>query len=188
MNNFATEIPDFLDVSVFEKIAQDLITEHWLSLPDPQALGIYTDRQPVSVYAHKHLAEIKEKYPKFADHVKFMKSSKGSWPAHVDNHRLTAVNIPIANTLETVTRFYNGGTLTDSVKDWFGNELGTWYSNEYITYVKDMDHEFDHVLTVPTIINTTKPHDLVNSGIAPRIICSWAYNATYEEAVRDLCV
>jgi len=186
MNSFVTELHNFLDVKFFQQIADDIISDDWLTLPDPDALGKYTDRTPISVYDYNYLELLQERYPGLANQVKFMKSSYGTWPTHFDSHRKCAINIPLFNTNDTITRFYVNGTNVDSVEEDFGGKKGKWYSNEYLTYVIDAEPAFDHVLTVPSIINTSKPHGIFNNGNRPRIICSWAYNGTYEEAVKEL--
>lgn len=188
MNQYATELPNVLDVSYFQEIANSIITQDWLSTPDPVALGKYTDAVLINVSDYEYLTLLKNKHPNLRDYIKFMKSSKGSWPVHVDNHRTCAINIPIANTESTFTRFYDGGTKVDSVTEEFGGYPGTWYSNEYLTYITEANLVFEHVLSVPTIIDSTVPHGINNNGTESRIICSWAYDGTYANALEDFGV
>tara|TARA_B110000503_G_C7155457_1_gene417111 strand:- start:1584 stop:2150 length:567 start_codon:yes stop_codon:yes gene_type:complete len=188
MKKYITELTDILDVEFFQSIAKTLVTDKWLSLSDPEALRKFTDTMPVSVLNHPYLIEVKLKYPSLSNQIKFMKSTAGSWPVHTDSHRRCAINIPIANTKDTITSFYTGGTPVAHIDAEFGNTHNVWYSNEYLTYIINAKKDFDHVLQIPTIVNTTMPHGIVNSGTRPRIICSWAFTTSYEEACGELNV
>lgn len=179
------ELGELINCEVFRNIAEEIITDKWLSLSDTEALSKYTDRLPVNVEDYKYLSDLKKQYPRLNENVKFMKSTRGSWPTHYDSHRQCAINIPIFNTTSTITRFYSGGRAVDSVNAEFGSTTNTWYSNEYLTYIIEAQPEFDHVLTVPTLINTSVPHGIFNNSDNHRIICSWAYDGTFEEAVGE---
>ena len=188
MKKFVTEVANLLDVDVFRDIANSLITEEWLNTDDPAALGRFTDKLLIDVSDYEHLTTVRNSYPRLSNYVKFMKSSQGTWPVHTDNHRKCAINIPIANAEHTATQFYEGGEVVDSVTEEFGGTPGTWYGNDYLTYVTGAKLVFEHTLLVPTIINSTIPHGINNKGIEPRIICSWTYEGTYQEALEDFGV
>lgn len=188
MRQYVAELHDIFDIAFFRGIANTLITDEWLGLPDPVALAKYTDTLPVKVRDHEYLIKLRSKYPGLADQIKFMKSSQGSWPVHSDTHRKCAINIPLFNTEHTTTDFYEGGSFVESVEDFFGDIWGTWYTNEYLRYVSNADIKYRHVLNKPAIINTAAPHGISNNGDVPRIICSWAYSGTYEEAVEEFSV
>jgi hypothetical protein len=188
MKKYITELTNILDIEFFQNIAKTVVTDKWLSLSDPEALKKFTDTTPVSVSDYPYLIEVKRKYPSLSNQIKFMKSTAGSWPVHTDNHRQCAINIPISNTKNTITRFYTGGTPVASIEAEFGNTHNVWYSNDYLTYIIDAIKDFDHVLQIPTLVNTTHPHGIINSGIDPRIICSWAFTVSYEDARKELNV
>lgn len=188
MIDFVKELKNFVDISFLQNIADNLITKHWLSLPDAEALSQYTDKLPIFVNDYEYLSKIKKQFPNLNDHIKFIKSTKGTWPIHSDTHRKCAINIPIQNTLDTVTKFYIGGkSVEKTTESWAGQER-TWFSNEYVTYVKDAEFAYEHILTVPTIVNTFAPHSILNNSVSPRVICSWTYNGTYKDALKELDV
>tara|TARA_B100001057_G_C22657631_1_gene874621 strand:- start:188 stop:754 length:567 start_codon:yes stop_codon:yes gene_type:complete len=186
--NYVKEI-DILDKSFFQKLANDHMTERWLELNDVDALMLYTDRTPINVNDYSYLKNIQKQYPKLQDYVKLLKSAPGgSWPPHIDRHRATAINIPIRNCDENgVTRFYKDYHEVEFTTAWFGNQNKLWSTNPYVQYVEGGTIAFEHVLLEPTIINTKIPHDIINSGTKTRIICSWEYRDTFDNAVIDLC-
>lgn len=188
MKTYITELSNIFNISIFQEIAARLITPEWLNLSDPDALQKFTDTTPIDVNEYTDLLLLKNKYPSLSSHIKFMKSTKGTWPVHIDNHRRSAINIPISNTINTITRFYTGGTAVDKIQAKFGNVSNVWYSNEYLTYIKDAHHAFDHILTVPTLVNTAQPHNIINNSEIPRVICSWATTSSYEEAQEEFNV
>jgi hypothetical protein len=188
MNSYVTEITDVFNISIFQEIAYKLITPEWFKLSDAESLQEFTDKFPVDINEYPELLLLRTKYPSLNTYIKFMKSTKGSWPVHVDIHRRSAINIPISNTANTITRFYTGGIPVDKVHTMFGNVLNDWYSNEYATYIKDAQKQYDHVLTVPTLVNTEQPHNIINNSDTPRIICSWGTSLSYKEAQEEFNV
>jgi hypothetical protein len=188
MNTYITEITDVFNISIFQEIASKLITPEWLESSDPGSLQKFTDKFPIDINEYAELSLLRKKYPSLSRYLKFMKSTRGSWPVHIDNQRNSAINIPISNTANTITRFYTGGTPVNKVHAMFGNVLNDWYSNEYITYIKDSQKHYDHILTVPTLVNTAKPHNIINNSDTPRIVCSWATTLSYEEAQKEFNV
>lgn len=185
MNKYVKELHNTFDVLFFQKIANSVITEEWLSTPDFIALSKFTDNTVIDISKYKYFLKLKNKYPKLSNFIKFLKSSKGTWPVHVDNHRKCSINIPILNTSNTTTCFYSGGKKVNKITDKFGDKLGTWHSNKYITYVTGSKLEFEHTLLLPSIINVSVPHGLNNKDNNIRIICSLTYEKTYEEALKD---
>jgi hypothetical protein len=188
MKTYVTEITNVFDVSIFQEISAKLITPEWLRLSDPESLQKFTDKFPVDTNEYPELLLLRKKYPSLSRYIKFMKSTKGSWPVHIDNHRHSAINIPISNTANTITRFYVGGTPVDKVHAMFGDVLNDWYSNEYLTYIKDAQKQYDHVLTIPTLVNTAQPHNIINNSDTPRIVCSWATSISYKDAQEEFNV
>jgi len=188
MNPYTHKIPNFIDPILLNNILDSIISPLWESLPDPAALYEYTDKLPIAVKDYPFLANIQSKYPKLADRIKFLKSSKGSWPIHCDTHRQTAINIPLRNIENTHTVFHKGGEQAKNVHAYFGNVLQEWYSNEYVTYITNSEEVYKEILECPTIVNTSKPHGIINNGSNNRWICSWAYNGTFEEAIEEINV
>ncbi len=185
---YTYKIPNFIDSILLNNILDSIISPLWESLPDPAALSEYTDKLPIAVIDYPFLANIRSKYPKLADHIKFLKSSKGSWPVHCDTHRQTAINIPLRNIENTYTVFHESGKQATNVHAYFGNVLQEWYSNEYVTYITNSKEVYKEILKCPTIVNTSKPHGIINNGSNNRWICSWPYNGTFEEAIEEINV
>lgn len=183
MNEFVVELPDFIDLEYMKNLADTMLTEEWLYSSDPVALRDFTDVNVVDVTADEYLNSIRQQYPNLADKIKLMKCGQGSWPIHIDRHRLSAINIPVTNCDNTKTsKFYRNGTVVDSIVATFGSVTDIWYSNEYLSYVQDAELAYEHVLTVPTLTNTKTPHQIVNNTETTRVIFSWAYNENFEQA------
>ena len=107
-----------------------------------------------------------------------------SLPMRLDN--ITNTKKAISNCDHTkVTRFFTGGQEVDSIEGSFGEIYREWKSNEYLTYIKDADNLFDHILTVPTLVNTSKPHNIINTSDSIRVMLSWEYQDTFETAEAD---
>ena len=185
---YTHKLLNFVEPVLLNQILDNIITPKWETLSDPSALKEYTDSLPVKVTDYVFLSQLQSKYPNLADTIKFLKSSKGTWPIHCDTHRQTAINIPLRNTNNTFTVFHEGGTSVDSVYAQFGNVLQEWFSNKYITYFNDSVEVYREVLDCPTVVNTSKPHGIINNGDKTRWICSWAYNGTFEQALEDFGV
>ena len=115
-----------------------------------------------------------------------MKTEKGTWPAHVDKWRKTAINIPLKNYDKCQTHFYKDCIELDKVDSFFGSTYGTWTSNQYVNYVAVKDIIFSHKLVVPTVLNTAEPHSINNDSDETRIIASWTYDDNYATAIEEL--
>jgi len=186
--NYIYELDNFIDCLYVYNKAQKLLSEDWLELSDPYALGQYTDNENyyIQVESDDYLSSIKAKFPKLKSYIKLLKSEKGIWPAHVDNWRITAINIPLSNIEGCDTIFYKDNYVKkDSMYSPFGKVKGTWKSNKWITYIETKEELFKHQLTKPTIINTNKPHSVIKHTEGYRIIASWTYDAPFEQAVKD---
>jgi hypothetical protein len=186
MKGYIKELPNFIELSFVKDLASKILTEEWYNMPDPFALHNFTDQMVIIAEDNITLNMIRNQYPKLAPTLKLMKCSKGSWLTHVDKHRVSAVNIPVFNCDHTkVTRFFTGGQEVDSIEGSFGEIYREWKSNEYLTYIKDADNLFDHILTVPTLVNTSKPHNIINTSDSIRVMLSWEYQDTFETAEAD---
>lgn len=95
---------------------------------------------------------------------------KGGIPMHVDAARDCAFNIPIMNTEQSETIFYN-----------YAEEPVLEYNKERIyNLVKSPVKEvFRFSLTRPTLIDNAIPHEVINNSIATRVILSWSVNKEY---------
>jgi hypothetical protein len=186
MKGYVKELPGFINLSFVKGLASKMLTEEWYNMPDPEALSKFTDRMIIHVDDDVNFKTIKRKYPKLSSTLKLMKCSKGSWLTHVDKHRISAINIPVFNCDETkITRFFTGGQEVESIEGSFGEIYREWKSNEYLTYIKDAENLFDHILTVPTLVNTSKPHNIINNSNSIRVMLSWEYQDTFENAEAD---
>jgi len=185
---YTHKMPNFVETALLNQILDSIITPRWENLPDPVALKEYTDRLLLEVNDYPSLTQIQSKYPNLANTIKFLKSSKGTWPIHCDTHRQTAINIPLRNTDNTFTVFHQGGNSVDSAYAQFGDIFQNWRSNEYITYIVDSIEVYREVLECPTIVNTSKPHGIINNSNKTRWICSWTYDGTFEQALEDFGV
>ena len=85
-----------------------------------------------------------------------------------------------------VTRFGKKGTVVKSMVTTFGNIEAEWHSHEYVNYVTDTDMEFEFYLETPTLINTKVPHQVINTTDTKRLILSWAYEDSFEQAKQDI--
>ena len=183
---FVKDLPNFIDIDYMKKLVLPMVTEEWLNMRDYIALGRFTDVKVIDVAADEYLTSIKEKYPKLNFYLKIMKSST-NWSIHVDNSRASAINIPISGCDESIkTVFYEGGELVEST---ISNGYH-YLSNEYVTYVQGAEPVYEYACTVPTLINTNVTHSVKytkgTENLPPRIIASWAYNGSFEEAVADI--
>lgn len=153
---------------------------------DIQYLKNLIDHEEESSSPHKHhrlvkndayLSEIKNKYPFLSPVFNVYKFGPGkALPIHIDTERYCSINIPICNTEDSTTVFYN--------KD--PDALLEYDQQRIVNYVKSPVNElFRFTLTRPTLINTTYPHSAVNNGCNTRIIISWSVlrPITFEECV-----
>lgn len=113
-----------------------------------------------------YLTTIKNKYPFLSSIFNVYKHAPGySLPIHIDADRFCALNIPISNTENSSTIFYNK---PDNVTLEYDSER---ILNRVKTSVEEC---FRFTLRKPTLINTTYPHNVVNNGPHTRIIISWS--------------
>lgn len=162
------------------------ICENILNL-DIQYLKSMIDNDEQSIGPHKHhravkddpyLTELKNQFPFLSPIFNVYKFSPGrGLPVHIDGARFCAINIPIYNTENASTIFYD-------IDD---NNTQLEYDEQRILhYVKGTVTEvFRFTLTQPTLINNTKPHSVTNNGTDTRIIISWSIlkPMTFEESI-----
>lgn len=138
-------------------------------------------------YAHhrlvknnQYLSHIKEKLPFLSPVYNIYYFEAGRIvPTHIDGDRYCALNIPVYNTEDSHTIFYES---SDS------HEL-QYDENRILYYVKnEVKETFRFTLTKPTVINTTLPHGVINNGIHTRVIISWSFikPTTFDQAKRIL--
>jgi hypothetical protein len=153
-NNFICELDLDLDMDYLSKIAM-------------------TSQQNDNSPAHHrfvkddiYLTQIKNKYPFLSDVFNVYTHAAGySVPIHIDASRLCAINIPICNTEDSSTIFYE--------KD--DTAILEYESRRILNLVKSPTKEcFRFTLLKPTLINTTYPHSVINNGSNTRIIISWS--------------
>ena len=129
---------------------------------------------------NSYTTEIKNKYPFLSPVFNVYKFIPGRvLPIHIDAERLCSINIPICHTEDSTTIFYN--------KD--NNALLEYDPQRMVNYVKNpVDELCRFTLIRPTLINTTYPHSVINSGEHTRIIISWSVlkPMTFEECVQCL--
>lgn len=186
-NDYILTLPDLLDLDYMQQKALEIVTEEWLNVSDVEALRRFTDTITIDVESDEYLKSIRQRFPKLASYLKVMKMDKGQWPPHIDTMRSSAINIPVQNCNETkVTRFGKKGTVVKSMVTTFGNIEAEWHSHEYVNYVTDTDMEFEFYLETPTLINTKVPHQVINTTDTKRLILSWAYEDSFEQAKQDI--
>ena len=186
-NEYVLTLPNFIDAAYARQIGLGIITDEWLAADDSKALQIYTDFVTIDVESDPYLKSIRDKYPKLFPYIKIMKMDQGQWPAHTDTMRECAINIPVQNCNETkVTRFGQPGVAVESLVTVFGDLEKEWHSHEYITFVEEQEMDFEIAITVPTLINTKRPHQVINSTETKRVVLSWSYDDVFEQAKQDL--
>lgn len=156
---------------------------------DIQYLRNMVEREDQSAGPHKHhrlvkndpyLTEIKNQFPFLSPVFNVYKFPSGKGlPAHIDGDRFCAINIPIYNTENTSTVFYDMDETAQLEYD----------EHRILHYVKgSITEAFRFTLTRPTLINNTKPHGVINTSSDTRIIISWSVlkPMTFEECVQCL--
>lgn len=150
------------------------IFENILNL-DIQYLKSMIDKDERHVGLHKHhravkddpyLTELKNQFPFLSPIFNVYKFSSGNGlPVHIDGARFCAINIPIYNTENSSTVFYD---IDDKARLEYDEQ-------RILHYVKGpVTEAFRFTLTQPTLINNTKPHSVTNTGTDTRIIISWS--------------
>lgn len=124
---------------------------------------------------HPYLQEIKSKYSFLSDTYNiYTLPGKRTIPLHVDAQRSAAFNIPIINTEESQTIFY----------EYVDYPILEYDPNNIFNRIKSKVLEiFRFTLLEPTLINNSVPHMVVNNSVNPRVILSWSickeYNFDY---------
>jgi hypothetical protein len=93
---------------------------------------------------------------------------KTGLPAHIDSFRQCAINIPISNTLESITSFYK---LQDPVN------LEHVEDRAYDKVLSNITEIFKFTLACPTLINNKIAHSVINNSDNPRVVLSWGLNS-----------
>lgn len=153
-NNYIHELDLDLDIDYLKKLVDR----------DKPLDGTFKHHRIVA--NDSYLTEVKNKFPFLSPIFNIYKFEPGKIvKTHIDGDRFCAINIPIYNTEESYTVFYN--------KD---DNLELEYDEQRILhYVKGCPTEaFRFTITKPTLINTTVPHGVVNFGKNTRIIMSWS--------------
>lgn len=174
INNYVFEMPDFDTDEVLQQALKN-IPDNWHE----------QDQDKIVV-------EFKSKYDWLGNRFNIYQLKKGSWPIHIDLGRNCSLNIPVKNCNETkVTRFYKArgdlelGTVYDSFSEAKPKvELKTTDQIGFVT--SNLELDFEHVLTVPTIIRNDVPHDVINFNNDVRVIISWTCNYDWETTRRLL--
>lgn len=186
-NEYILTLPNLLDIDYMKQLCFQTMTDEWIAADDSYALKHYTDFITIDVESDEYLKSIRDKFPKLFPYIKIMKMDKGRWPAHIDTMRQCAINIPAQNCDETkITRFGKNGKVVESLVTKFGNIEQEWTSHEYITFVEEQEMDFEFSMLVPTLINTKTPHQVINFADTTRVILSWSYDDTFEQAKQDL--
>lgn len=127
-----------------------------------------------------YLTEIKNQFPFLSPIFNLYQFPAGiGLPVHIDGNRFCAINIPLYNTENSSTIFYD---IDDNAQLEYDERL-------ILTRVKgSLTETFRFTLTRPTLINNSKPHSVINTGSETRIIISWSVlkPMTFEECVRCL--
>lgn len=185
-NKFVYEIDsDIIDHDFFITLGKNHITQEWIDAPAPIALK-YTDENILIVDDYEYLKSIRARFPLLKPFIKLLKFEAGTIPIHIDAQRNCTLNIPIKNCNEkTVTSFYADYKPVEKSFEYFGSaEPRVWHSNEYITYIEGGVKIFEFSLTRPALMDTHTAHGIVNNSNSHRLIWSWTYDGSYEDAVR----
>lgn len=117
-----------------------------------------------------------QKYPCLSPIINFYKfPSNWTLEMHVDSNRQCALNIPVKNTKDTDTVFY----------DFVEEPILEHNLIKKVHFVKSKVVEsFRFSMTNPVLINVTNPHSVINSTQDYRISISWSMkpDITFEQA------
>jgi hypothetical protein len=120
---------------------------------------------------HPYLKELQSQYPFLSDIYNiYTLPGKRNIPLHVDSQRSAALNIPINNTQDSHTIFYEYDE--DPVLEYDSKNI----FNLIRSRVKEV---FRFTLLKPTLINNSVPHMVVNNSLEPRVILSWSINKEF---------
>jgi hypothetical protein len=119
------------------------------------------------VSANKYLSKIREKIPYLSPiyNVNHMPANN-LFPIHIDGDRPCALNIPIENTENSFTTFYE-------IRD----NMEMVYDDYRILHAikTPLEEKFRFTLIRPTIIDTSVPHGVIHTGTGERLIISWGF-------------
>lgn len=149
-----------------------------IAINSSPAQGIAPHHRLVKDFSY--LSDLQRKYPFLSGVFNVYKHPAGySVPIHIDAGRFCAINIPICNTEHSSTIFYN-----------LDNDAQIQYDSKRILnqITSGVTECFRFTLTEPTLINTTKPHSVINTGSETRIIISWSVlkPITFEQCLMSM--
>jgi hypothetical protein len=112
------------------------------------------------------LSKIKDHYPFLSPIFNIYKFESGQTVrTHIDAGRYCTINIPICNTKDSFTIFYEKEESAELEYD----------TRRILNYVNSPVKElFRFTLCRPTLMNTTYPHSVINYGKETRMILSWS--------------
>jgi hypothetical protein len=118
-----------------------------------------------------YLKEIYDCYPFLSEiYNVYTLPGKKCIPLHVDANRSAAFNIPIMNT-------ENSQTIFCEYKETPALEYDP--KNIFNLIKSEVREVFRFTLIVPTIINNSVPHMVINNSDKPRVILSWSIKKEY---------
>jgi hypothetical protein len=185
-NEFIYETKYSFDLPFFIQLGKKHITKQWRNSVLPETLR-YADQNPLAVKGIPYLENIRKIFPKLNPVIKLFVISPGTCPAHIDEKRSCTLNIPIKNCNEkTQTYFLKEYKVVEKTVIQYG--LGSFLpqeSNEFLSYVEDGYKTFSFGFNKPTLLNTKEPHGMINDTSENRLLWTWSYDDTFENAVRD---
>lgn len=124
-----------------------------------------------------YMLSIQQKYPLLSDvyNVYPLPPHVGI-PLHIDRNRSCALNIPLMNTENTYTIFYDA--LDDLVLEYDEKRI-------YDLVQSPVREVFRHTLIRPLLINNTMPHEVTNDNDTVRLTISWSLRkgVTQQQAI-----
>lgn len=131
------------------------------------------DEHQQMAYAHhrlvannEYLSSIKNQLPFLSPVYNIYRFESGRVVrTHIDGDRYCTLNIPVYNTENSHTIFYENSDSYETEYD----------EKRILYYIKNPPEEsFRFTLTKPTLVNTTYPHGVLNEGDKTRVIISWS--------------
>lgn len=123
-----------------------------------------------------YMKAVQEQYP-FLGKLFNIYSVRNSLPVHIDAKRKSVVNIPVRNTSDSSTIWYE-----------MEDKMMTVYDASKVAHIvqNPLKEIYRHTLNVPTLIDVTIPHSVENRSSEPRITISWGISdkIEYEQACR----
>jgi hypothetical protein len=114
------------------------------------------------------LTALREKFPFLGSIYNiYVFPGRQGLPIHIDSARKCAINIPIANTLDSTTIFYklSEPVVLEHIKE-----------RTYNKVLSEKTEVFRFTLERPTLINNAVAHSAMNYSDNPRIVLSWGLN------------